>query len=341
MALAIPPGRFRHGRFVKPLAPKGKPTKRELHALLGTPRGIESRFTLDIVRLFRAIHEKVTQVVLSHLHRDTPVDRPGNEPPLPVERTDAPPKGSKGVRGGAQPVSTSARIAAVGGVSAKLLTDISSHVRQGGGVAFDRMATAIHAKSGEVVPSLIPITPKSAGIEDLVDDAREESLGYLENAGRVYASQVRDVLEDPDNFERPIAQLAKLLEDRADVSMTRAMTIARTTTSQLHSSVMAARHQSAGVTRFKWSSSQDERVRGDPSGLYPKADPSHWELDGQEFDYDDPPEADVDGSPCLPGAAINCRCVAIPIVSDDEGEEDEPSPDEGDDEPSGDEGSDE
>ena len=303
MALALPPNRFRHGRFVRPRTDPKAPTKRELHALLGTPRGIESRFTLDIVRLFRALHAEVERVVLSHLHRETVVERPGEEPPLPVERTDAPTKGSKG---GAQPVPAGARVAAAGAVSAKLLGDISNHVRKGGGVAFTRMATAIHAKSGETVPSLIPITPAGAGIENLVDDVRDESLSYLENAGRAYASQVRDVLEDPDNFELPIAQLTDLIRERADVSMTRASTIARTTTSQLHSGIMAERHKSAGITHFVWSTSNDERVRGNPTGLYPKADPSHFDLDGETYAYDDPPEADVDGGPCLPGEAINC-----------------------------------
>jgi uncharacterized protein with gpF-like domain len=39
---------------------------------------------------------------------------------------------------------------------------------------------------------------------------------------------------------------------------------------------------------------------------------SHADMEGQMCDWDDPPE--VDGEKVHPGEAINCRCVAIPVV---------------------------
>ncbi len=64
----------------------------------------------------------------------------------------------------------------------------------------------------------------------------------------------------------------------------------------------------AGITQYTWSTSKDERVR-----------PSHAELEGEQFSYDDPPE--VDGEPANPGEPILCRCVPLPVL--DLGDDDE------------------
>ena len=61
------------------------------------------------------------------------------------------------------------------------------------------------------------------------------------------------------------------------------------------------RHRQLGIEMFTWQSSEDERVR-----------PTHRDLDGQEFAWNDlPPEG-------APGWPIQCRCVALPIVTFDD-----------------------
>ena len=50
---------------------------------------------------------------------------------------------------------------------------------------------------------------------------------------------------------------------------------------------------------------------GNPGGLYPEGNAvhgNHWEREGQEFRWDQPPE---DGHP---GQPIECRCSAEPII---------------------------
>jgi SPP1 gp7 family putative phage head morphogenesis protein len=270
----------------------------------------------------RWVSAEVEKVVFAHLHKDDMVERPAEEPDQPVARTDAPPKNTKG----GAPASKGAIVAAAGAVSPKLLGGIANHMKRGGGVAFDRLATAIHKKTGEVVPSLIPITPKTAGIEDFVEASRNAALDYLEAAGRTYASQVRSILEDEENFELPIPQLKRLIEERAEVSSSKAMLLSVDQTMKLNSGVMRLRHEAAGIRSYTWSTSLDERVR-----------PMHADLEGQVFSYDDPPETNEDGDTNNPGSDYRCRCVAIPVL-EDEDEEPQPGEEPEEDEPEGDEG---
>jgi len=76
------------------------------------------------------------------------------------------------------------------------------------------------------------------------------------------------------------------------------------------------RQTAAGVSRYEWSSSADERVR-----------PRHRELDGQTFSWDDPPVTNDDGDTNHPGEDYQCRCIAVPVL--DDSDEDQES-DEGD-----------
>lgn len=284
---------------------KGQPLgKVRLHQRLAASRPAEARFRLDLARLFGAMHREVERVVFEQLRRDEPVDRQA--------RADAPPPkaGTKGAT--KKPVARTAIVAAAGAVSPKLLGDIHGHLQKGGTVAFDRMAKGVHSKTGEAVDTIIPIRPKAAGLEDLVDDAREKGLSYLYKAGRDYADDVRDVLEDPSNFQRALGELEDLIRERADVSLSRANLIATDQTLKLNSSLMRARHEAAGIDRYTWSTSLDERVR-----------PMHAELEGEEFRYDDPPVTNEDGDTNNPGDDYRCRCVAAPIVEPEEPEESE------------------
>jgi len=112
------------------------------------------------------------------------------------------------------------------------------------------------------------------------------------------------------------SDLADDLENRFGYAEDRAKLIARDQIGKLNGQINAARQQELGVTRFRWRTMKDERVTGDPDGKYPKAEPSHYDLEGKVFSYDDPPEAGRDGEPALPGEAINCRCWAEPYLED-------------------------
>lgn len=103
--------------------------------------------------------------------------------------------------------------------------------------------------------------------------------------------------------------IAKNIEDRFDISRRRARFIARDQIGSLNGQLTQRRQTAAGVKNAIWRDSRDERVRGNPDGLYPKAKPSHWARNGMKFSWANPPE----GGP--PGIPPNCRCTAEPDLS--------------------------
>ena len=99
------------------------------------------------------------------------------------------------------------------------------------------------------------------------------------------------------------------LRKRFGISDRRAERIARTEISQLNAQITRERQRELGLDRYIWRHSDDERVRGNPDGRYPDAEPSHWERSGEKFSWDDPPEGGH------PGESVMCRCTAESDVS--------------------------
>lgn len=98
-------------------------------------------------------------------------------------------------------------------------------------------------------------------------------------------------------------EIQKRIIKKTGASKNRARLIARDQISKLNSTLATKRATGAGVKKFRWSTSQDERVRA-----------SHQEVNNKIFTYK--AGASIDGaSNVLPGQPINCRCVAIPIIS--------------------------
>lgn len=100
-----------------------------------------------------------------------------------------------------------------------------------------------------------------------------------------------------DAAQQGTTDLQSVIEQRFQVAGSRARLIARDQVSKLNGQVTQHRQQSLGITRYEWSTSNDERVRA-----------SHRALDGKVFDWSAPP---AEGHP---GQPIQCRCVALPVV---------------------------
>jgi SPP1 gp7 family putative phage head morphogenesis protein len=123
--------------------------------------------------------------------------------------------------------------------------------------------------------------------------------------------------------------LGEDIEERFGVSERHARLIARDQVTTFYARVNHARQKELGVKRFIWRTVQDERVRGTPGGKYPNAEPSHYDLEGEEFSYDDPPQPPGADEPILPGQQICCRCWSSPVFDDIiEGDEENETDDE-------------
>lgn len=102
--------------------------------------------------------------------------------------------------------------------------------------------------------------------------------------------------------------ITQQISQRYGITSRRAKLIARDQVGKLNGQLTKLRQQELGVDEYIWRNSQDERVRGNPDGLYPDARPSHWDREGKKYSWSKPPDGGNPGEP------INCRCYAEPVL---------------------------
>lgn len=166
---------------------------------------------------------------------------------------------------------------------------------------FDRMAKGIK-ESNARGQRLMGVSYTDVGVMPLVATFREKNLQLIENAAGDFMDQLSEVLSDPEVHGLRVEEIAARIQERSDVSESRAELIARDQTLRLNRQVTGARQQSAGVSSFQWSTSQDERVRD-----------THAALEGRVFPWSSPPVEFND---------IQCRCVQLPMLPDSEESDD-------------------
>lgn len=158
------------------------------------------------------------------------------------------------------------------------------------------------AQSNEAAKRLIGVEPfKSEPIfQAMVADFADANAALIKGISDTAVTQLGPLIKDGLVNGVSTANIAKEISDRFGVAESRAKFLARDQTASLNSQLSQVRMQSAGVEKYEWSTSRDERVR-----------PEHAARDGEIFSWNDPPE----GGP--PGADYNCRCVAIAIFEED------------------------
>ncbi len=91
--------------------------------------------------------------------------------------------------------------------------------------------------------------------------------------------------------------LSKVVREKGKSAGYNLRRITRDQTSKAIGQLTQARHRQLDIEEYDWLTSQDERVR-----------PSHAALNGTRQRWDRPPSVGH------PGADIQCRCVAIPVI---------------------------
>lgn len=185
-------------------------------------------------------------------------------------------------------------------------------------------ASAANAANKQQVEAMVA---RSLGVEWATIMASSAIAGAVETAIAANVALIRTI--DEHHWGRVIeavtanyqgktfaeGSLSNRLARIGSISQREARRIARDQTSKLCTSLNAIRQQDAGINRYTWRNSQDQRVVGNPAGLYPQGNAvhgDHWQREGQAFRWDQPPE---DGHP---GQPIHCRCTAEPIIDLDE-----------------------
>jgi SPP1 gp7 family putative phage head morphogenesis protein len=118
--------------------------------------------------------------------------------------------------------------------------------------------------------------------------------------------EVEAIITNPQRQGRRVEQVRAEIQERLNVTRSRAELIARDQTLKMYGQIQEERQTAAGIERYVWSTSDDERVR-----------PDHEDLDGTEQRWDSPPIVDKrTGRREHPGLDFQCRCSAVPILDD-------------------------
>lgn len=162
------------------------------------------------------------------------------------------------------------------------------------------------------------------GVAETLKVWGDRNFELIRSLSDTYIAQVNNLISDAvrngTSYRDVMLQMQKI--DNT-ITRTRAKLIARDQISKLNGELAQRRQVDAGVEAYTWSTSGDERVRGNPLGTNPKAVPSHYLMDGKTCRWDNPGVYKVGDqwvprtarmSPTHPSREIQCRCVGIPIL---------------------------
>ena len=160
----------------------------------------------------------------------------------------------------------------------------------------DKWLASVRAALGIDIATVV----RQEDLSDYLLSAVARNAAMIQSLSSDTVTRVERAVYDAILQGRTVKQLRSQLTHEFGMLDSRAKLIARDQVSSLNADLNEIRHRQAGINRYVWSTSNDERVR-----------PRHQAIDGREYVYGEPTGAE-DGLP--PGRPINCRCVAQPIV---------------------------
>lgn len=264
---------------------KGRPVSRRRLPKLQPPDGAERVYASELLAIVEAMRAEVEKRILPVLER------------MAEEREDR---------------------------RDEALPDFGRLVREAE-IAFERTITqksieGVGAKVGEQVDlfasrqvvrqfqAALPIDVQAsfgATTEEIADFTRE-GVDLITTMSRDYFDQVQLKIEEGFAAGRRSSSIAKDINERGEVSESRARFIARDQVAKLNGRLVQKRQSDLGLKSYIWRTSGDSRTRE-----------SHRRLEGQVFRWDDPPVVDEKtGRREHPGGDYNCRCTAEPNIDE-------------------------
>lgn len=133
-------------------------------------------------------------------------------------------------------------------------------------------------------------------VSRLVDHFVQENVALIKSIPDIITTDMDKLVTRAFSSGRTNKDLAKEIDEKFGVGESRARLIARDQIGKINGQINSVRQQDLGITAFVWTTVGDERVRSE-----------HDDLNGQQFNYSDPPDEG------LPGEPIQCRCTAEPV----------------------------
>lgn len=135
-------------------------------------------------------------------------------------------------------------------------------------------------------------------LDDMAKLFVNENVKLISSIPTDYFSRIEGIMNRNVRKGALVKDTAKEIKKALNISNNRAKLIARDQTNKLYGELQGLRQVGAGIEKYKWSTSQDERVRT-----------SHIAKNRKIFSWNNPPS-----DTGHPGEDIQCRCVAIPVI---------------------------
>lgn len=201
----------------------------------------------------------------------------------------------------------SAILRAIRGLSVFNLPGLSS-IRNFG----DSIRSAIDGNWQRAITSAIGVNIALPGTDmsTSIDAWSEENAALVTNLAQSYVSKVATTVNSGFREGLSWRSISQNIQNETAVSKRRANLIARDQVATMNMQVSQQRAKDLDIKQFKWRTMEDQRVRGNPSGLYPKAKPSHYARNGKTYSWKD----GAGSQDKFPGQAINCRCYPEQVI---------------------------
>jgi SPP1 gp7 family putative phage head morphogenesis protein len=154
--------------------------------------------------------------------------------------------------------------------------------------------------------SLSTASLKTPFMRDVITATVAENVGLIKSISADYLMQVQGEVMRSITTGRGLADLVPAIEKYEGQTHRRAKNIALDQTRKAYNNINRAKLEAIGVKQFMWIHSG--------GGAHPRED--HVRMDGQIYDFDNPPIIDSrTGERGIPGQAVNCKCTMKPIFN--------------------------
>lgn len=165
--------------------------------------------------------------------------------------------------------------------------------------------TALHSSLTKLTGGLSLKTSQiTPALEVIYNASVAANVSLIKSIPSQYMQDVQGSVMRSITSGNGLADLVPDLEKYEGITHRRATNIALDQTRKAYNNINQGRMEAIGITSFMWHHSG--------GGAHPRE--LHIEMDGQTYDFADPPVIDEGtGETGIPGQAVNCRCTMSPI----------------------------
>ena len=155
--------------------------------------------------------------------------------------------------------------------------------------------------------NIIPYELTDYQLKELSTNYTNNLKFYIQNWAKDRIPKLREGIQDLAMQGWRGKKIEEYIKNQKQMDDRKAKFLARQETKLFVAEYQKNRFKEQGISQYKWSAVMDNRTRQE-----------HRELNGRIFSWDEPPVIDTrTGERGNPSEAYNCRCIAIPVVTNE------------------------